>query len=71
MIVIMRRRRPMARLIPPDEQSVDHGLGAVRGWLSNDHPFFAAVKEIVTARVRHRPRALRRRLMEISDVTSR
>jgi prevent-host-death family protein len=55
-ILIMRRGRPMARLIPPDDEPVEPGLGAVRGWLSDDDPFLAAVEEIVTARVRHRPR---------------
>ena len=56
-ILIMRRGRPMARLIPPDDEPVEPGLGSVRGWLSDDDPFFAAVEEIVTARVKHRPRA--------------
>ena len=60
-ILIMRRGRPMARLIPPDDEPVQQGLGSVRGWLSDDDPFLAAVEEIVTARVRHRPRALRGR----------
>jgi prevent-host-death family protein len=55
-ILIMRRGRPMARLIPPDEEPVEPGLGTVRGWLSDDDPFLAAVEEIVTARVSHRPR---------------
>ncbi|HXH40095.1 MAG TPA: type II toxin-antitoxin system Phd/YefM family antitoxin [Thermoanaerobaculia bacterium] len=57
-ILIMRRGRPMARLIPPDDEPVEPGLGAVRGWLSGDDPFLAAVDEIVTARVRHRPRVV-------------
>lgn len=60
-ILIMRRGRPMARLVPPDDEPVEPGLGTVRGWLSDDDPFLAAVEEIVTARVSHRPRALRRR----------
>ena len=55
-ILIMRRGRPMARLIPANDESVEPGLGRVRGWLSDDDPFLAAVEEIVTARVRHRPR---------------
>lgn len=59
-ILIMRRGRPMARLIPPEDESVEPGLGTVRGWLSDDDPFLAAVREIVAARVKHRPRALRR-----------
>lgn len=60
-ILIMRRGRPMAKLIPPDEQPVEQGLASVRGWLSADDPFLAQVDEIVTARVRHRPRTLRKR----------
>jgi hypothetical protein len=38
--------------------SSEKGLGAVRGWLPDDDPFFAAVEEIVNTRVRHRPRTL-------------
>jgi hypothetical protein len=38
--------------------SPKNGLGAVRGWLPNDDPFFAAVEEIVSTRVAHRPRTL-------------
>jgi hypothetical protein len=38
--------------------SPEEGLGTVRGWLPNDDPFFAAVEEIVTTRVTHRPRTL-------------
>jgi len=55
-ILIMRRGRPMARLIPHDAEPVQPGLGSVRGWLSDDDPFLAAVDEIVTARAKHRPR---------------
>ena len=55
-ILIMRRGRPMARLIPPDEEPEERGLGTVRGWLSEDDPFLTAVDEIVTARASHRPR---------------
>ena len=51
----------MARLVPPDQEPVEKGLGTVRGWLSDDDPFLAAVDEIVTTRVKHRPRVLRRR----------
>jgi len=51
----------MARLVPPDEDPVEPGLATVRGWLSADDPFFAAVEEIVTERVKHRPRTLRKR----------
>jgi prevent-host-death family protein len=59
-ILIMRRGRPMARLIPPDDDPAAQGLGAVTGWLSDNDPFLLAVDEIVTARSGHRPRALRK-----------
>jgi prevent-host-death family protein len=57
-ILITRRGRPMARLVPPDEQTPDTGLGTVRGWLPDDDPYFAAVEDIVNRRVRHGPRTL-------------
>jgi prevent-host-death family protein len=57
-ILIMRRGRPMARLIPLDDKPGARSLATVRGWLPDDHPFLTAVAEIVTARVRHRPRVL-------------
>jgi prevent-host-death family protein len=60
-ILIMRRGRPMARLIPPDDEPAELGLATVRGWLPDDDPFLAAVEEIVTARVKHRPRVLGKR----------
>lgn len=60
-ILIMRRGRPMARLVPADDEPVGKGLGAVKGWLADDDPFLEAVEEIVTARIQHRPRGLRKR----------
>ena len=58
-VVIMRRGRPMARLVPTEAQE-GAGLGAVRGWLEEDDPFFTRVAAIVSARSRHRPRIYRR-----------
>ena len=60
-ILIMRRGRPMARLIPPESQPPESGLGAVQGWLPDDDPFLTAVEEIVNGRVKHRPRSLKQR----------
>jgi prevent-host-death family protein len=60
-VVITRRGRPMAKLVPPGEAGEGQGLGAVHGWLEEDDPFFAAVDAIVAARARHRPRAYSRR----------
>ena len=54
-VLITRRGRPMARLVPHDLQ--DDGLAKVRGWLDDKDPFFDHVDRIVAARARHRPRA--------------
>jgi prevent-host-death family protein len=57
-IVITRRGRPMAKLVPVDEEpSVAPDL-ASRGWLEEDDPFFEIVEDIVTKRKQHEPRAL-------------
>ncbi len=56
-ILITRRGRPMARLVPVAGDRAAH-LASVRGWLDDDDPFFAAVDEIVASRTRRRPRAL-------------
>jgi prevent-host-death family protein len=56
-VLITRRGRPMARLVPPDQPDAGEGLAGVRGWLDDDDPFFAHVDKAVAARARHRPRA--------------
>jgi len=60
-VLITRRGRPMARLVPPDFVAPGEGLGDVQGWMDDDHPFFTAIHDIVAARARHLPRALKRR----------
>jgi len=56
-IVITRRGRPMAKLVPVDEKpSVAPDL-ASRGWLDENDPFFEIVEDIVTKRKQHTPRA--------------
>lgn len=64
-VVITRRGRPMAMLVPPAADE-SQGLAAVRGWLDEDDPLFARVGAIVTARARHRPRIYRRRTRKAS-----
>jgi len=59
-VLITRRGRPMARLVPPDFLDEGRGLADVTGWLDDAHPFLAAVDDIVAARRRHVPRALKR-----------
>lgn len=57
-VVITRRGKPMARLVPMAEQQPTH-LSEVKGWLAEDDPFFDAIDEIVAARSRHLPRPVK------------
>ena len=60
-IVITRRGRPMAKLVPVDEKpSVAPDLSS-RGWLDENDPFFEIVEDIITRRKQHTPRAARSR----------
>jgi prevent-host-death family protein len=59
-VLITRRGRPMARLVPPDSVDRGQGLADVKGWMDDDDPFLTAVQNIVAARKRHLPRALKR-----------
>lgn len=56
-VLITRRGRPMARLVPPGPPDAGEGLAGVRGWLDDGDPFFDRVAAAVAARGRHRPRA--------------
>ena len=60
-VVITRRGKPMAKLVPPAFQEDAGHLGNVKGWLDEDDPYFTALDEIVAARARHLPRVLARR----------
>ena len=57
-ILITRRGRPMARLVPPEKDDRQNHLGGVEGWLEEDDPFFEEIDRIVADRVNHRPRVL-------------
>ena len=57
-ILITRRGRPMARLVPPDQPASVVHPADIDGWLAEDDPFFAEIDAIVRARARHRPRVL-------------
>ena len=56
-IVITKRGRPMARLIPA-EHSERH-LGDVKGWLDENDPFFDNINLIIQDRKNHVPRVAR------------
>ncbi|MFQ5739242.1 MAG: type II toxin-antitoxin system Phd/YefM family antitoxin [Acidobacteriota bacterium] len=58
-ILITRRGRPMARLVPVRKvESGENELAALRGWLDDEDPFFEIVEGIVSDRGEHRPRVL-------------
>ena len=53
-ILITKRGKPMARLVPADE--INMHLSQAKGWLENDDPFFDEVDRIVQDRTKHVPR---------------
>ena len=58
-IVITRRGRPMAKLVPiPEQPERANELADLEGWLADDDPFFAIVDGIVADRPRHLPRVV-------------
>ncbi len=56
-ILITKKGRPMARLVPVDE--INRHLSQAKGWLENDDPFFDEIKRIIQDRPKHVPRVLR------------
>jgi prevent-host-death family protein len=58
-IIICKRGKPMAVLIPPSEASAAEHLSRVEGWLEPDDPFFETIDQIVHDRATHIPRASR------------
>jgi prevent-host-death family protein len=59
-VVITRRGRAMARLVPLEQTAGREHMGNLKGWLEDDDPYFQTIEQIVRERVRHRPRAQRR-----------
>ena len=60
-IVITRRGRPMAKLVPIEKpSSKPNELASTKGWLDDDDPFFQIMDQIVAERQHHRPRVLDR-----------
>jgi len=56
-ILITKRGKPMARLVPADE--IDAHLSQAKGWLEDDDPFFDAIDGIVKDRGKHISRILK------------
>jgi len=55
-IVISKRGKPMAVLIPPTKSAEEGHLSKVEGWLDPDDPFFEIVGQMVSERTAHIPR---------------
>ena len=56
-ILITKRGKPMARLVPADETHMH--LSDAKGWLADDDPFFDTIDMIIQDRSKHVPRALK------------
>ncbi len=60
-VLIVKRGRPMARLVPATAAPASRHLADVRGWLDDDDPFFAELGAIVLRRRARVPRAVAER----------
>ena len=56
-VLITKRGKPMARLVPADE--LDVHLCDAKGWLEDNDPFFDVIDRIVLDRSEHLPRMLK------------
>lgn len=56
-ILITRRGRPMAKLVPVGREEPGH-LAEVCGWLDDQDPFFSEVEAAVASRRKHLPRVI-------------
>ena len=56
-ILITKRGKPMARLVPADETHMH--LSDATGWLADDDPFFDTIRKIIQDRSKHVPRVIK------------
>lgn len=56
-VVITKRGRPMARLVPLPGAATAHPA-QLKGWLEDDDPFFNTVDDIIAERVGHKSRSV-------------
>ena len=61
-IVITKRGKPMARLVPATEESKH--LVEAKGWLNDEDDFFEIIDRIVEDRDKHVPRVLNGQVVE-------
>ena len=60
-ILISKRGKTLAMIIPSTEEPPEEHLSKVHGWLEDDDPFFDILDRIVQDRKRHVPRISRYR----------
>ena len=58
-IVILKRGKPLAMLVPPHETAKEDHLSKVQGWLDESDPFFEIIDALVKDRRKHGPRILK------------
>lgn len=56
-ILITRRGKPMARLVPVRDEDAPSALAELQGWLEEDDEFFELMEDIVRNRATDPPRA--------------
>jgi prevent-host-death family protein len=60
-IMIAKRGKPLAMLVPPAAEPDSDHLSKVEGWLENGDPFFKIVDQTVQNRQKHLPTILKSR----------
>ncbi len=60
-ILISKRGKPLAMLVPSTKEPTEDHLCKVEGWLENDDSFFRIIDQIVLDRARNAPRILKSR----------
>jgi len=60
-ILISKRGKPLAMIVPSTGDLGENHLSKVQGWLEDSDPFFNIVGQIVNKRERHVPRISRLR----------
>ena len=58
-VLITRRGRPMAKLVPPNSGEAPAHLADLTGWLDDRHPLFGVLDDMVERRSQHLPRVLK------------
>ena len=58
-ILISKRGKPLAMIVPSTGEPAENHLSKVQGWLEDSDPFFNIIDQIVHERERHIPRISR------------